>query len=327
MATGPYTTDRCRLGWGYTVGAGTITGGTFFPVKDLPIVNAEIIDMTPGQRQVGVYIPGNARKGTRHFELPGVVYDLNPGADGSTRFPQFEILKAAGMAESGSYAYTLADPHIDGDTPDGDLILLAKLSDSKFFGYIIDTQLVEAQNVCCNVGFNFMAGEIAQLLVDFYGQIPASVADTTPSLYTVSPPSVTAAAVAPVASQTAGLTMGSFAAGAVVEAVSINLNARISMAKDLNSAHGVAAPRVSGYSPTASILVRAHNDTIIADQLLGTSRTLGFVNGGTGAGSVITVSMGMRIDSATQVMEKDNFKWYQIVAGMNPLGSLSLTWS
>ena len=327
MATGPFTTDRCRIGWGYTGGAGTITGGLFLPVRDLPITVAEVIDMTPGMRQVGQYMPGNQRKGTRHFELPGVVYDLYPQADGITRFPHYELLKAAGMAESGSFAYTLADPHNDGDTPDGDSVLIAKSSDSKFFGYIIDTQLVEAQNVCCNLTFNFMAGEVPSLIADFYGQIPASVANAVPSLYTVTPPSVTAQSVKPVAAQTAGLTMASVAAGAVIENVSISLGAQVSMARDVNSAHGVAAPRISGYRPTATMLVRAHNDTLLVDQLAGTTRTLAFVNGGSGTGGIITVSMGILISGGVQVDEKDNFKWYAVAAEMNPSGALSLTWS
>lgn len=326
MATGPFTTDRCRLGWGYTGGAGTITGGKFLPIRELPIVKAEVIDMTPGMRQVGVYMPGTSRKGARHFELPGVIYDLYPQADGTTRFPHYEILQAAGFAESGSFTYTLGDPHIDGDTPDGDLVLIAKSGDSKFFGYIIDTQLVEAQNICCNLGFNFIAGEVPQMVVDFYGQIPGSVANTTPSLYTVTPPSVTAQSVLPREWQTAGLTIGSIQSGAVVEACSINLNAQIEMARDGNSEHAIAAPRVSGYRPTFSMLVRAHNDSAISDQLTGTARTLSFVNGGTGTGGIITVTMSVKT-TGVDVQEKDNFKWYMLSGEMNPSGSLSLAWT
>ena len=340
MATGPFTTDRMRLGWGYTGGNGTITGGTFLPVRTLPVATPEIVEQLAGHQATGAYMPGKQRAGSRHFALTGVEYDLYHQAAAGTRFPHYELLLANGWVETvgsgggGSelYVYTLGDPHFDGDTPDGDLTLLAPSGTSKYLGYIIDTQCVEATNVATDIQLVFTPGDIPKIVCGFFGQIPAVYTAAVPSLCTVSPPSVSALlAASQFPFQSAGLTMASLQSTSFIEGIVISTGARISLAKDANQPHGVGVPKIAGYRPVGSMRVRAHNDTLEVDRLAGTARTLAFNDGGTALGSggagKIAVSMSITVTGGIQVDDGDGFKTYDVDFEMNPAGTLSLTFT
>lgn len=328
--TGPFLSQYLKLGWGYTRSGATITGGTWLQAKNIPVTLPEIVDMQAGRQHVGGPIPGNQRPGARYFHVPGVIYDLLPQADATTRFPQYELLKAAGFSESGSFAYTLADPHLDqaSDTPDGNLVPLALSSGATLFGYLFDTELWEANDVICNVSFNFVGGEIPELVVDFFGNIPSGTSTTASGRTLVTRPVASAQTTDFAGPMQAGsLTFGGFTSVACIHSCSIAVNNVIPVRKSLNAAHGVAQFRVARQMPVADLYLDMGQDTLETYRMAGTTGTLSFDNGlAAGDGALCTVSMGVRV-VGIDINDTDGFGAYRCTLEMNPAGALSLTWS